>query len=321
MSRLPVTRRQFLGTAAAAVAAQGKENSLPKRALGKTGFQTSILAMGCGSRLALYKMRDKGVEALHMAMDSGINYIDTAHAYGGGDSEVWVGEAIKGRREGLFVATKTEARTADDIFRLADESLERLGLDQVDLLHIHSLLGPEDLAIIEKEKVMEALYKVRDQKMARFIGITSHTNPTTLAEALSRYDVDCTQMALNGALQGMQNGDGKMVINPAMPTSFEKVALPVAVKKGLGIIAMKVFGQDDIISAKSTPAQLLQYSLSLPVSVCTMGVPKHEYLHANVATARAFKPLGTDEMKDFSERTSGRYKLALDHRFKDHEDV
>ncbi len=157
--------------------------------------------------------------------------------------------------------------------------------------------------------------------MARFIGITSHTDPTTLAEALRRYDVDCTQMALNGALQGMQSGPGKMVINPAMTTSFEKVALPAAVKKGLGIIAMKVFGQDDIISAKSTPAQLLRYSLSLPVSVCTMGVPKHEFLHANLATARAFKPLSKGEMEDFSDSTAARYKLALDHRFQSHEDV
>ena len=100
------------------------------------------------------------------------------------------------------------------------------------------------------------------------MGITSHTDPETLAKALGRYEVDCTQMALNAALQGMMSGSGKMVINPAMSTSFEHVALPVAVKKNLGIIAMKAFAQEDIIGEDATPAKLLQYALSLPI-LCT----------------------------------------------------
>ena len=321
MSRLSVTRREFLGAAAAAPFAQAKGRALPTRPLGKTGFQTSILAIGCGSRLAMYKEQDKGVEALDLALRSGINYIDTAQSYGRGESETWVGEAIKGRRKGLFVATKTQARTADDVMRTADESLRRLGIDRMDLLHLHSLQGPEDLAKVEKEKVMEALYKLRERKITRFIGITSHTDPTVLAEALRRYDVDCTQMALNAALQGMRSGEGKMRINPAMTTSFEKIALPVAVEKGLGIVAMKVFGQEDIIGPDSPPEKLLRYSLSLPVSVCTVGVPKHEYLHANVKTAREFEPMDRSGMEEFSGKTSARYKLALDRHFRAHEDA
>ena len=321
MSRISVTRREFLGAAAAAPLAQGKGRALPTRPLGKTGFQTSILAIGCGSRLQMYETQDKGVEALDLALRSGINYIDTAQSYNSGKSEIWVGEAVKGRREGLFVATKTQARTADDAMRRAEESLERLGIDRMDLLHLHSLGGPEDLAKVEKEKVMEALYKLRDRKITRFIGITSHTNPAVLAEALRRYDVDCTQMALNAALQGMRSGGGKMRINPEMPGSFEKVALPIAVEKGLGIVAMKVFGQEDIIGPDSPPEKLLRYSLSLPVSVCTVGVPKHEHLRANVAAAQSFQPMDSSSMEEFSRKTSGRYKLALDRRFRAHRDV
>ena len=138
---------------------------------------------------------------------------------------------------------------------------------------------------------MEALYKVKERGLARYIGITSHSDPETLAEALTRYDVDCTQMALNAALQGMKSGPGKMVINPVMSTSFENVALPVAKKKNLGIIAMKAFGQDDIIGEDATPEKLLRYSLSLPASIVTMGVPKHEHLLQNLATARNFTPM------------------------------
>ena len=320
-----ISRRTFLGAAVASTVAAGQsaslEGALPTRVLGRTGVRVSMLAIGCGSRLTMYGDEEKGVEALDLAIRSGMTYMDTAQNYGGGKSESWVGKAIQGRRKDVFVATKTAARTADDVFKEADKSLERLGVDQLDLLHLHSLKGPDDLAAVEKNKVIEALYKLRDQGITRFIGISSHTDPEVLATALGRYDVDCTQMALNAALQGMTNGKGKMVINPVLSTSFEEVALPVAKRKNLGVIAMKAFAQEDIISPETPPDKLLRYALSLPVSVVTVGVPKHEYLHANVATARSFSPMPPAEMKEFSRRAAARYKMALDRKFETHVDA
>ena len=315
-----ISRRTFLGAAVASTVAANAATpgALPTRVLGRTGVRVSMLAIGCGSRLTMYGDEEKGVEALDLAIRSGITYMDTAQSYG---SEAWVGKAIKGRRNDLFVATKTSVRTADEVFRNADESLKRLGVDHLDLLHLHSLQGPDDLEAVEKNKVMEALYKLRDQGITRFIGISSHTDPETLAQALERYDVDCTQMALNAALQGMKNGKGKMVINPVLSTSFEHVALPVATKKNLGVIAMKAFGQEDIISEETPPHKLLRYALSLPVSVVTVGVPKHEYLKANVETARSFTAMPAEEMKEFSHRASARYKMALDRKFSTHVDA
>lgn len=326
MARNSISRRDFIGGAVAStVAAHAADprlsSGLATRVLGRTGERVSMLALGCGSRLLMYEEEDKGVEVLDMAIKSGINYIDTAQSYGNGKSETWVGKAIQGRRKGLFLATKTQARTADDVFRRAEESLQRMGADQMDLLHLHSLGGPDDLETVEKNRVMEALHKVKEQGLTRFIGITSHTDPETLAKALERYDVDCTQMALNAALQGMKSGSGKMVINPAMSTSFEKTALPVAKKKNLGIIAMKTFAQEDIIGEDAPPAKLLRYSLSLPVSVVTMGVPKHEYLRENLATARSFTPMPAKEMKEFSHRMAAKYKVALDRKFANHVDA
>ena len=223
MSKNSISRRHFLGAAVASTvsanaASPRMEGGLPTRVLGKTGERVSMLALGCGSRLLMYEDEDKGVEVLDMAIKAGITYLDTAQGYGNGKSESWIGQAIKGRRKGLFLATKTQARTADDVLRRADESLKRLGVDQMDLLHIHSLRGPEDLAVIEKEGVMEALYKVKERGMTRYIGFTSHYDPETLAKALTRYDVDCTQMALNAALQGnaerhRQNGHQPRHVN------------------------------------------------------------------------------------------------------------
>ena len=317
-----ITRRHFLGTAAAATTAVAGAGTLPTRTLGRTGARPSIIALGCGSRLKSYGSPEAGAEVINMAIDSGVTYIDTAQSYG---TEPWVGPVMKKRRSEVFLATKTQGRTYDEIMTRMEESLKNLQTDQVDLIHIHSLQGPEDVAKLESEGGMKAMYKIRDEEMARFIGITSHTDPTALADALERFDVDCTQMALNAALQGMQNGQGKMILNPAMTTSFEDVALPVARKKNLGVIAMKVFGQEDLLPAPDDKAhveRLMHYSLSLDgVAVAVVGCPKHEYLKHNVATARAFQPMSKKEMKRFSGEMSERYKQALDLKFQNHVDV
>jgi hypothetical protein len=206
-----------------------------------------------------------------------------------------------------------------------EESLRLLNTDHVDLAHIHGLMDDGDLAAIEaKGGVLETMHKIRDQKMARFIGITCHHDPVVLAKALERHDFDCTQMALNAALQGMQNGKGKMVVNPAMPMSFETVALPVATKKNMGVIAMKVFGQEDLVGGKNgqaTVGKLLQYSLSLPVAVAVAGMPQLDFIRQDTVLARNFKPMPKAEMKTFSDEMAAAYKAALDKKFAHHIDA
>ena len=83
-------------------------------------------------------------------------------------------------------------------------------MDRLDLLHIHSLTDDDDLATIEaKGGVLDQVLKFRDQKMTRFIGITSHSNPTVLKTALERHDFDCTQMALNAGMAAMMRRQGR----------------------------------------------------------------------------------------------------------------
>jgi len=326
-----LSRRQFLGeTALASVAAAFAADttngtSIPTRTLGKTGAQVTMLAMGCGSRLLAYQDEDRAVEAINLALDLGIRYLDSAYGYGNGKSETWVGQVMKHRRKGVFLVTKINARNGDDAQRILEASMKRLQTDQVDLIHVHSLTDEADLAKIEaKDGVLSVLHKLRDQKVARFIGITSHTDPAVLKTAIERHDFDCTQMALNAALQGMADGKGKMVLNPAMKTSFEHVALPAARKKNMGILAMKVMGQEELLGSgpdKGDPAKLFQYTLSLPVSAAVVGMPKLGFIRQNVAWVKAFKPMSKSEMKEFSGRMADANKLALDRKFRDHIDA
>jgi aryl-alcohol dehydrogenase-like predicted oxidoreductase len=317
-----MTRRDFLQSAAATGLA-APAAALPTRVLGRTGVRVPLLAFGTGSRFLQYKEEDAAVAALTKALDLGITYIDTADEYGKGRlAERRVGLAIRGRRAGVFLATKVSPRDGDSAQRAVEESLKALQVDQVDLLHVHALTTAEDLAAIEaKGGVLEQLLKLREQKVTRFIGITSHADPAVMKTALERHDFDCAQMALNAGMASMVNGGGKrgMVPDPTVQTSFETTALPVAVRKKMGVLAIKAFAQDALIG--QAPAEkLLYYTLSLPVTAVIVGMPKPELIEENARLAREFKPLAAAEMRELAARLSARSKTALERHFRTHAD-
>jgi predicted aldo/keto reductase-like oxidoreductase len=321
------TRREFIGTTAAgaltagAVAADPGKTPLPTRVLGKTGVRVSILAMGAGSRYLSYKDEDKALEAATKALDQGITYIDTADDYGNHLSERRIGKVLQGRRADVFLATKISSRDPEEVQRAIELSLKALQVDRVDLLHIHSLLGPEDLAKVEaKGGVLEQLHKFRDQKMTRFIGITSHTDPSTLAAAIERHEFDCCQMALNAGMVAMRSVPGRgMAPNEEMKTSFETTALPIAARKKMGVLAIKSFAQEALIG-QAPVEKLLYYTLSLPITAAVVGMPKLEHIDENIRLARAFQPLPPGEMHELSQRLSAKYKEALERHFRNHMD-
>jgi uncharacterized protein len=281
--------------------------TLPSRTLGRTGAKVSILAFGCGSRFLAYKEEDKASQALNRAIDLGITYLDTAYAYGDGESETRVGRVMASRRKDVWLATKIPDRTRDGFMRRLEGSLKRLQTNQVDLVHMHSLGQADDLAKIEApDGCLKAAMEARDQKMARFIGMTSHTNGEVMAQAIERDDLDCVQMALNASRNGR----------------FEELALPAANKKNLGVIAMKVTGQEFLLGnggGKSDINALLRYSMSLPVTTAVVGMPHLEMLEHNVEIARSFSPLSDQEMermrKDVSPSREG-----LEHNLTGHVD-
>ncbi len=311
-----VSRREFLektGLAAAAVPVlaasprlEPPATSLPRRTLGRTGVSVPILAVGCGSRFLMYR-EDEASAVLERALGLGINYFDTAVDYGDGESERRVGRVMATRRKDVFLATKVppRARTRDGALRQVEASLGRLQTDHLDLLHIHGLENAADLATIEApDGALKALFELRDQKVTRFISISSHADGAAMAQAIERHDLDCVQMAMN----------------PARAHRFEELALPAATKKGLGIILMKVTGQELLLGSDGAPAEaLLRYGWSLPVSTVVCGMPRLEHLDANFAWARAFTPMPPAEMDRLRTKLAGR-RTVLDQFFASHAD-
>ena len=287
--------------------AESANGVLPSRTLGRTGAKVSILAFGCGSRFLMYKDEDTATAILNRAIDSGITYLDTAYAYGDGESETRVGKVMATRRKEVWLATKIPDRTRDGFLRRLEGSLKRLQTDHVDLVHIHSLGQADDLEKTEaKDGALKGLMEAREQKMARFAGMTSHTNGEVMARAIEQHDLDCVQMALNASRNGR----------------FEELALPAANKKNLGIIAMKVTGQEFLVgegAGKADMSSLLRYSMSLPVTTAVVGMPKPEMLAHNIEIAKSFSPL-TEPEKDRLRQQLGNAREGLEKRLVGHLD-
>jgi aryl-alcohol dehydrogenase-like predicted oxidoreductase len=263
--------------------------------------------MGCGSRFLMFPA-EEATAVLEKAVSLGINYLDTAVGYGDGESETRLGRFLATRRKDVLLATKVpgRSRTRDAALQEVEASLKRLQTDHVDVLHLHSLGDEADLAKIEApDGALKALYELREQKVARFIGMTSHTDGAVMAKAIERNDLDCVQIAMN----------------PARAARFEELALPAANKKNLGVILMKVTGQDKLMVEGGAAAEsLLRYAWSLPVSTAVCGMPKLELLEANVATARAYaSPLPPAEMERLRQQLASR-KVVLERFFALHHD-
>lgn len=314
LSRRGFLERLGLGSAAAATlpllkgsSSNGAPTALPRRTLGRTGASVSILAFGCGSRFLMYEEEDKALAALNRAIDLGITYLDTAYAYGDGKSETRVGKVMATRRKEVFLATKIPDRTRDGFLRRFEGSLKRLQTDHVDLVHIHSLGHADDLAKLEApDGAIKGWMEVREQKMARFIGMTSHTDGEVMTQAIQRHDLDCVQMALNASRNGR----------------FEEVALPAARSKNLGIIAMKVTGQEFLLGqeqGKTDIDSLLRYSMSLPVTTAVVGMPRTEFIEHNVEVARSFVPLSEDATESL-RRSLAPSREGLEHKLVGHLD-
>lgn len=322
--KTPLTRREFIQQTSATVVAapavlglqpdldqaQSGAKAIPRRPLGRTGVTVPILAFGCGSRFLMYKDEAEALRILNEVIDSGVTYLDTAADYGNGLSETRVGMVMKSRRKDVFLATKIPpaARTRDAALRAFEESLKRLQTDRLDLVHLHSLGEADDLAKIEAaDGALKALYQLRDQKVARFIGMTSHTNGEVMANAITRHDLDAVQMAMN----------------PSRALQFEEKALPAANAKGIGVICMKVTAQEKLVgpgAGRAPMASLVRYAWSLPVSAAVIGMPKPEFIRENIAAARAFTPLSPAEIEQVRQQVAPS-RARVEAFFMDHADV
>ena len=289
-------RRTFLTTSAAAGLAacawgadtsQLKAGDIPKRMFGKTGERLTIIGQA-GGRFPLCTYEDAKAITLR-AYDLGINYFDTARIYWNGRSEEVWGDVLPPFRKNIFLTTKSPVRTRDGAAADLDKSLRALKTDYVDLWQIHMVAKLEEVEqIFAPGGAIEAFEAAKKAGKCRFIGFTGHSDPKVHLAMLEKYDKYDSIL---------------MPFNPADPAylSFEKLVLPVAVQRGIGIQGMKSTANAKMLQSMSVK-DCLNYVLSLPIHCLSVGCTTIGQIEDDVRIAQEFKPLSEEQMAALREK-------------------
>ena len=292
--------------------------AMPTRNLGKTGQLVGLFSLGCQAAIEKADNEAVAVPIIDRALDLGVNYLDTSARYGGEKrwSEQYVGKVMKRRRSEAFLATKTHDRSRDGSLKLLETSLKLLQTDHVDLWQLHALGSMDDVKhALAPDGAVQAMLKAREQGMVRYFGISGHTDPEVLAEAIRRFPFDTVLMAFNAA--------------DPHHLSFRKL-LDLAVEKELGIIGMKIPARGRLLQGYTPPPpeqqrgrvkadrpgtisikEAMRYVLSFPVSTVILGVDNITQLEEDVAIARDFRPLADAQLRDIEARVKNIAGQAL----------
>jgi aryl-alcohol dehydrogenase-like predicted oxidoreductase len=304
-------RRDFLKTTSAAALAgsaynvlpPAKQEPIPKRRLGKTGVDLSLIALG--GVVVMSNEQSTANNIVAEAFDRGINYFDVAPSYG--DAQDRLGPALEPYRSRSFVACKTQERTREGSRKELEGSLKALRTDHLDLYQFHALTKMSDLdTVLGPNGALETFEAARKEGKIRFIGFSAHSVETALA-ALDRYNFDTILFPINFVLFSQ--------------ASFGPQVLEKAKQKGMGILALKSMAKTTWTKdeQKSHPhpkcwyhpagfpeeATLgLRWTLSHPI---TAAVPPGDesYFRLAMDVAQQFKPVSDAEEKDLLARATG----------------
>jgi predicted aldo/keto reductase-like oxidoreductase len=241
------------------------------RVLGKTGLKVSSVGSGVGI--------EPDPQVIARAIDLGVNYFDTARGYGNGKSELITGTALKGKRDKVILATKTDGITKAAIFKDMDASLKALNTDYVDIYHLHSRDTPDTIT----DEAVEACEILKKQGKTRFIGVSTHDVHAVADHILKIGKFDVVQTTYSYAIGGA-------------PLRREAIAKLYAA--GIGMVAMKViiavagFIPKDINLPKEGPLAAVKWVLLNPAISTTVPYVKNiAELEMNVrAMTEAYTP-------------------------------
>jgi aryl-alcohol dehydrogenase-like predicted oxidoreductase len=296
-------RRTFLKQAAITAAAVASTNQLnaaktplnpiPRRILGKTGEQLSMI--GFGGIVVMNESTGEASNIVAEAVDRGINYFDVAPSYG--NAQERLGPALAPYRKNCFLACKTEGRMKDDSRKQLEESLQLLKTDHVDLYQFHALTKMTELdQVLGPGGAMETMEAAKKEGKIRYIGFSVHSAETAVA-AMDRYNFDTILFPVNWVLF-TQAGFGPQILKKAQA-------------KNMGILALKsmaktVWPADQKQNHPEPkcwyqPARFpdeaslgLRWTLGHPV---TAAIPPGEerYFRLAMEVAQNYKPLDTQE--------------------------
>jgi aryl-alcohol dehydrogenase-like predicted oxidoreductase len=267
------------------------------RMLGSTGEKVSAIGIG-GWHLGLKRVDEQlAIRIIRSAIDRGLNFLDNCWDYNEGVSELRMGAALRdGYRQRAFMMTKIDGRSGKEATKQLDQSLQRLGVDCIDLVQHHEIIRFEDPhRVFADGAANAALIAARDAGKIRYIGFTGHKDPRIHLYMLEvakeqGFKFDTVQMPLN--------------VMDAHYRSFEQLVVPELVKLGIGVLGMKSMANGIVLQSKTvTAVECLHYALSLPTSVVITGIDSMEILEQAFAAVDSFQPLDQAEREALLAKT------------------
>ena len=237
------------------------QQSIENRKFGSTQHEVTRTGLGGEGILRTHGRIREAREVIQQAIDQGINYFDSARVYA--DSELYYGNIWKAHpdmRTRIFQASKSASRDKTQALNDLEQTLDRLHTDYLDLWQIHDVRTPQDLTrIAAPGGALEAFLEAKSSGKTRYIGVTGHHDPKILTQAVSSWPVDAVMMPVN-PVEGVLGG-------------FLTETLPMARKKGLAIIGMKVLGAAHYLLPRTeiTAEILMRYALSFDIDVAIVG--------------------------------------------------
>jgi predicted aldo/keto reductase-like oxidoreductase len=208
-----------------------------KRRLGRTGHMSTLLTFGCAALATIPQKEADSV--IDLALSHGINHFDVAPGYG--DAELRLKSWMAEHRKNIFLACKTDKKTKKDALIQLHASLKRIGVDYFDLYQLHGVSTIPDLdAALGKGGAIETIVAARSEGLARFIGITGHSEPVQI-EALRRFDFDTVMFPMNIVLSAhpKEDQDRKQLLRLAKEKDAGTIIIKAVAKKPWGNTAQR----------------------------------------------------------------------------------
>ena len=254
---------------------------MQKRKLGETGLEISLLGFG-GFHL-IEVPADKAASLLNYYLDQGGNYLETAAAYGDGESEKKVGEVVKQRRDEIILASKTGVRDAEGAMEEIDRSLKNLQTDHLDIIFMHGVGDKADLeSILEPGGSLEAAKKAKEIGKVKHIGITGHGQPDVLIEALKTGEFEVMMTHFN-------------YFDKFNFPKLENELLTLVEEKNIGTLCMKPLA-DGFLWQNVEDA--FRYVFSLPIDAVVTGMNNREMLEMDLKLVEEFEPMTEEEKEE-----------------------
>jgi aryl-alcohol dehydrogenase-like predicted oxidoreductase len=200
---------------------------IAKSPFGTTGHQSTRVIFGAAALGGMKQERADRI--LEILLEYGINHIDTAAAYG--ESELRIGPWMREHRGRFFLATKTGDRTREAARESLHRSLDRLRVDQIDLIQLHNLVDEAEWQrALGPGGALEALVEARDEGLVRFIGVTGHGTqaPAMHHRSLERFAFDSVLFPYNFT----------MLRNPRYACDVEAL-LAACIRRGVAVQTIK----------------------------------------------------------------------------------